>query len=110
VEYSFDEVTNKLTLKHINAAFNCCPESIYCKIELLDDTIAVQEFEKKSGCKCDCIYDLDIEISGVEKKKYQLKILEPYVQEQSELKLEVDLMKESVGSFCVTRKQYPWGM
>ena len=60
VDYSFDKEKNKLTLKHINAGFNCCPDSLYCKIELKSDTILIQEFEKVADCRCNCLYDLDI--------------------------------------------------
>jgi hypothetical protein len=110
VEFTFDNEKNKLTLKHINAGFNCCPDSLYCKIELKGDTILIQEFEKTAQCHCNCLYDLDINIHGVESKKYQIKFVEPYVSEQNKLIFEIDLTKESNGKNCVTRKLYPWGM
>ncbi|MBN2484471.1 MAG: hypothetical protein JXB34_00720 [Bacteroidales bacterium] len=110
VEYSFDSEANKLILKHINAGFNCCPDSLYCKIELKGDTIEIQEFEKTPQCHCNCLYDLNIDINGVELKKYQIKFVEPYVSEQNKLVFEIDLTKDANGTYCVTRKQYPWGM
>jgi hypothetical protein len=109
VDYSFDYKKNKLTLKHINAGFNCCHDSLYCIIELKGDTILIQEFEKIALCECNCLYDLDIDINGVESKKYQVKIIEPYVSEQNKLEFEIDLTKDSIGNYCVTRNQYPWG-
>ena len=110
VEYFFDNETNKLTLKHINAGFNCCPDSLYCIIELKEDTIQIQEFEKTTGCHCDCLYDLNIEIDGVIKNVYKIQFLEPYVAEQAILLFEIDLNECSQGSYCVTRKIYPWGV
>jgi hypothetical protein len=110
VEYSFDRDKNKLILKHVNAAFNCCPDSFYCKIELKGDTILIQEFETSALCKCNCLYDLDIEINGVEMKEYLIKFVEPYASEQSKLVFDIDLTTASQGSFCATRKQYPWGI
>lgn len=110
VEYSFDNEKNKLTLKHLNAGFNCCPDSIYCKVELNGDTILIQEFEKTAQCHCNCLYDLNIEINGVVLKKYQVKFEEPYVAEQNKLVFEIDLTKDQNGTYYVTRKQYPWGM
>ena len=110
VEYSFDTGNNKLTLKHINAGFNCCPESLYCKVELKNDTILIREFEKSALCKCNCLYDLVIEINGVDTRKYTIKFIEPYISGQDELIFDIDLKKDTNGSFCVARKLYPWGM
>ncbi len=110
IEYSFDILTNKLTIKHINAGFNCCPDSIYCKISLKSHTIVVQEFEAAAQCNCICLYDLDIEINEVRLKKYQIKFIEPYVADQNKLIFEIDLTKDVSSSYCVTRKQYPWGI
>jgi hypothetical protein len=110
VYYSFDNLDNKLTIKHINAGFNCCPESLYCNILLSGDTIIVSEHEAKAQCYCDCLYDLDLVINGVVSREYQIKFIEPYAGEQAKMDFKVDLTKEKNGSFCVTRKSYPWGM
>jgi hypothetical protein len=110
VNYSFDPSTNKLLMKHINAGFNCCPESLYCEITLKNDTIIVQEHETDGMCDCDCLFDLDIELINVEAEKYQVQFKEPYAMDQEELQFEMDLTKDANGSFCVIRKQYPWGV
>ena len=110
VNYSFNKAKNILTLKHINAGFNCCPDSLYCKVELIGDIIQIQEFEKNAQCNCNCLYDLDIEIYGVELKTYRIKFIEPYISDQNKLIFELNLNKDSNGSYCVTRKQYPWGI
>jgi len=110
VEYSFDKGKNKLTLNHINAGFNCCPDSLYCKVELKGDTIQIQEFERTAQCLCNCLYDLDIEIYGVDLRKYRIKFIEPYVSDQNKLIFDIDLVNNKDGSYCVIRKQYPWGM
>jgi hypothetical protein len=110
VEYTFNPVRNLLTLKHINAGFNCCPDSIYCTITVRGNTILIEEFEKAALCHCNCLYDLEIEINGVEAKKYDLKFIEPYIGDQEEIVFEIDLGKAMNGSYEVNRKQYPWGM
>ncbi|HEY9122793.1 MAG TPA: hypothetical protein PK252_02335 [Bacteroidales bacterium] len=110
IGYSFDNSTNKLSIKHINAGFNCCQDTVYCNVSLSVDTILIQEIEQNPKCDCDCLYDLNIEIQGVDAKKYQIKVIEPYVGDQKKILFEIDLTKDKVGSFCVTRKQYPWGM
>ncbi len=109
IEYSFDLDNHKLTLKHINAGFNCCPESLYCLISLLNDTIIIEEHEKISGCHCDCLFDLYIDINGVVAKKYHIKIIEPYCGDQEKLYFEVDFAVTQQGSYCVKRTGYPWG-
>jgi hypothetical protein len=109
-DYSYDSQNNKLTLKHINAGFNCCPEKLYCNVSLSKDTIIIHEFEKEALCDCNCLYDLDIEITGVVAKKYHIKFIEPYCGEQPQLIFEIDLSEETEGLFCVTRKRYPWGI
>ena len=110
IDYSFDEANNKLTIKHINAGFNCCPDSLYCDVILNNDTIMIQEFEKDGLCNCDCLYDLNIEIIGVASQKYYIKIDEPYRRKQAELSFKIDLTKNKAGSYCVIRNQYPWGI
>ena len=110
VDYSFDASANKLIINHINSGFNCCPEILYCTIALKSDTIIIQEDEKEAGCNCLCLFDLDMEITGVESKKYQVKLIEPYTGDQEKLEFEMDLIKDKSGSVCVVRKNYPWGV
>ena len=110
INYTFESLNNKLAITHINAGFNCCPESLYYKVTLKNNTIIVQEFEKSTQCKCNCLYDLKIEIAGVRAKKYQVKIVEPYAGTQAKLIFGIDLTNETEGSFCVSRNQYPWNM
>jgi hypothetical protein len=110
IDYSFDEAGKKLSLLHTNAGFNCCPKNLFCTVALRNDTITIQEFEKASECDCDCLYDLEIEISGVDTKKYRIKFIEPYVGDQEKIFVEIDLAKDKEGSYCVIRKEYPWGI
>lgn len=109
IEYAFDKDAGKLILKHIHAGFNCCPESLWCTVGYRNDTIIIEEFEKQMGCKCNCLYDLDLEVEGIEPGKYQLQIIEPYLSNQQPLIGLIDLYTLKQGSFCVTRSNYPWG-
>ncbi len=109
VEYVFDKAQKKLVLKHINAAFNCCPDSLYCQIVVQSDTIFIQECEKNAQCDCNCLYDLELELNGVDAQKYQVKLVEPYAYEQPIL-FEMDLTKQTQGTYQVIRTYYPWGM
>lgn len=110
IEYSFNENKNKLSITHINAAFNCCPDNLYCNISLDEDTIIIEEFEKEALCKCNCLYDLNIELEGIDSKTYNLKIVEPYLFGEEKLNIELDLAFAPEAKHCVTRKNYPWGM
>ena len=109
VEFVFDKEARKLAIKHLNADFNCCPESLYCTIVYRNDSIIIQEFEKHMGCKCNCLYNLDLEINGVEPGKYQLRLIEPYLGTQQPLIGLLDLQTQKQGGFCVSRSNYPWG-
>jgi hypothetical protein len=109
IEYSFNESTNKLSIKHVNAGFNCCPDTMFCLISVKQDTILIQEKEQGGMCNCDCLYDLNMELSSVTAKKYQVKVIEPYIDDQQEIQFEIDLVNNKDNSYCTTRKQYPWG-
>lgn len=109
IEYSFDQSSKILSLKHLNATFNCCPESLSCKVTYRNDSIVIQEIEKHMGCKCNCLYDLDMEVSGVEPGKYQIRLIEPYLGTQQAMVFLIDLLTQKQGSFCVSRTNYPWG-
>ena len=108
INYTFDVTTNELILKHINAGFNCCPDSLFCDISLDNDTIIIREFEKESLCDCNCLFDLDIKLEGVDSKRYYIKIIEPYVGDEEKLYFELDLVNNHEGSYCVNRNHYPW--
>lgn len=110
LQYHYDVENHKLTVKHINAGFNCCPGELYCSFSMISDTIVIKELEKSPLCNCNCLFDLDMEITGVDARKYQVKVVEPYAEELEKLVFEVNLAQESEGSFCVTRKTYPWGV
>lgn len=109
VQYSYDPANFKLSMQHINAGFNCCPEEIYCEIHTSNDTIIIQEFEKEQACNCLCLFDLDIEVNNVDQNKYVLKFVEPYAEGQEELIFGIDLTSGNEGEYCVIRKGYPWG-
>ena len=110
IDYTYDAYTRKLSVQHRNAAFNCCPEEIFCKVSESNDTIIIQESEKSHLCLCLCLFDLNIEVNGVDTKKYQVKIIEPYARGKDEILFGMDLAIHTERTFCVTRKYYPWGI
>jgi hypothetical protein len=109
INYTYDWVNSKLSIQHVNAAFNCCPKEIYCKIFTHNDTIVIQELEKEQACNCLCLFDLNVEVNNVDQPKYVLKFIEPYAEGQKELIFSIDLTSGNVGEYCVDRHGYPWG-
>ena len=110
INYFYEKSSSKIFIKHINAGFNCCPGKLYCVVNMSGDTIIIKEYEQSSMCDCNCLYDLEMEITGVSSKLYQVKFIEPYSGNQEKIIFEMDLLNNPQGSFCVIRKQYPWGL
>ncbi len=110
VEYSYDAESKILSLKHINTTFNCCPDRLYCDISLNNDTVIIEEYERKQDCNCICLYDIESEVYNIEPQTYILKFIEPYLGNQEELVFEIDLSFNISGTYCVERTNYPWGI
>ncbi len=110
IEYQYNPSTHKLNISHINAGFNCCPGTLSCVISQNGDTILINEQEEAAQCHCDCLYDLEIEIEGLEQKSYHINFHEPYAIDQAKLIFEINLKTETSGSYSVIRKVYPWGI
>ncbi len=109
-EYSYNDSSKTLSIKHINTGFNCCPGEIQCNISIVNDTILIRESETAMLCDCSCLYDLNIEVYGVDAKKYVIRFIEPYIGNQEQLIFEADLVSQNAGSHCVPRSDYPWGI
>lgn len=108
-EYSYNEARNKLFIKHINAGFQCGADSLYCIVDISNDTIVIQEFDTPRQNDCYCLYDLEIQINGVESRKYHITFIEPERGNQEQISFGVDFSSQKKGSFCVERNRYPWG-
>lgn len=108
--YEYDESNNKLIIKHINAGFNCCPEELSCSVTQRNDTLVIEEFESDALCACNCLFDIDIELSEIEPGEYYIQFTEPYCGDQEKLEFTINLDQFSTGEYCVERTQYPWGI
>ena len=108
IEYTLRE-DGVLLLKHVNAAFNCCPGEITADISNKSDTITNVEHEAQAGCRCQCLYDLDYRFEDIAHGIYTILVVEPYVTNADEpLRSTIDLSASPSGSFCVERDSYPW--
>ena len=109
LEYEYDGVSI-LRLKHVNAGFNCCPDSFTAAFEFDGQQITITEVEwLRAPCDCLCLYDLDLRITGLPAGTWTIKVVEPYLWPEAEpLEFTVDLVASPSGEYCVTRDRYPW--
>jgi hypothetical protein len=109
VAYSYVEQDKHLRITHINAGFNCCPDSITATITQSGDTIFISEQEQSSACDCNCLYDLEYEFLRVEAKTWVIRFNEPYAGDMEKLYVKIDLIEKTQDTICVSRESYPWG-
>jgi len=98
-----------LRMVHYNAGFNCCPEGFLMDIEVKGDSLIIREAEKKMGCKCNCLYNLEIEVRNLPADTYHVRFVEPYVDySMPQLRFDLDLKNNPTGQYCVTRPEGWW--
>lgn len=111
IEYSYD-ADSILRLTHRNAGFNCCSE-LSAEITVEEGVITILEIESLvgGGCHCLCLYDMEFEIAGLTPGDYDVTVIEPYWQGNTEtLEFAVNLASQPSGTYCVNRDTYPWGV
>lgn len=107
--FEFQYNANTLTLRHINAGFNCCPGEITADITLNGNVITITEKEQLQDCRCLCLFDLDFEIVNLAAGSYTIRVIEPYVDQNDQvLEFTVDLSPAASGNYCLERNYYPW--
>jgi hypothetical protein len=101
-----------LALKHINAGFNCCPDRLIGLVAIQDNTITLTETEVGGLCNCNCLYDLDYEITNLKPGLYTLQVVPTgYVPPgDPPLTFAVDCTGPTNGIQCVRRSGYPWDL
>lgn len=108
IKFSYND-DNLLTLTHYNAGFNCCPEKFAVDVEVKGDSLIIREAELKQGCKCNCLFQLEIEVKNLPADTYHVRIVEPHVnQTMPRLVFDLNLKKEPEGQFCVSRPEGWW--
>ncbi len=109
VDWSFEDGT--LSINHINAGFNCCP-IILADITIEGNLITISEIDSLDGggCDCNCLFDVNYEITGLQAGVYHLVVDEPYRQNPDEpIDFMLDLSATPSGRHCEDRTVYPWG-
>lgn len=83
--YSYDEEAQVLTVTHVNAEFNCCPDDILAEGEIAGQTIRIWEQEETTApCNCMCDYDVTSKVPAVAPGDYTLEIFVNGVSQLSE--------------------------
>lgn len=59
--------------EHINTIFNCDPGEIIVSVQMLDDTLIIEENETKAAADCICPYDLTFKIGALQYGVYPIK-------------------------------------
>ncbi len=109
IEYHYDG-QKTLTINHINAAFNCCPGDISANVNYTGNLITIVENETQSGCYCQCLYDVQYEVSNLPPGKYRIRFIEPYAatgDQPLDFTITLTTSSETVTK-CVERSNYPW--
>ncbi len=63
-----------LHIKHINALFNCCPDTIQADVSMKDNIITIVESEVNPICDCICDYDLEYTVGPLTSNKEYILI------------------------------------
>lgn len=107
---------NTLHVKHINAAFNCCMESLTVTIQTKGEVALITESDnmESGGCRCICLYDAEYEISNLPAGVHKIEIAEPYAKldqwtEEQPLCCSLGEPVTDTTMCCVDRCHYPWG-
>lgn len=100
LEWSYDG-SAVLELVHVNALFNCCPDSATVDIAISGDTVTLTEKEHvEHPCTCWCEYDLGIRLYGMVPQIYRIRIKEPLRPPEEWMAVDIDLSESPSGRYC----------
>ena len=69
-----------LYIRHINATFNCCPDTLKVTASTSGDRLFINEQEINPQCNCTCQYDLTYKIGPLSAQKYTLHLYKDALQ------------------------------
>jgi hypothetical protein len=104
MEWSLDGA-GTLSLKHVNAVYNCCIDSITVTTTIGGNVIEIVETEylMNGGCDCVCPYNITFQISDVAAEPYTIQVFAKYSYGEEPVLLfefTLDLGSTPTGSFC----------
>lgn len=104
IQWSYED--NLLSLKHLNAVYNCCLDSIEVDMIVSEQTIYIVESEYPEGgqgCRCTCQYLLVYHVPVASAGSYLLHLRSntQYDGLQSLFEISLDLADAPTGTFCL---------
>jgi len=84
-----------LQINHVNAWLNCEPGKIFVSAELINDTIAVDEYEETGMANCICPYDLSYQIGPLYYGHYIFRI------ERGDIEFSINFNSSTNGVFII---------
>lgn len=109
LEYIYDG-QGHLSLKHINAGFNCCPGTISADIVILAGEIIIKEKEASSLCDCNCLFDLDHEFVNIKPSLPDFSQRALSTARRASAGIRCVPERPGLGNVLRPRKKYPWGL
>jgi hypothetical protein len=102
-EYDGESV---LQLTHVNAVYNCCPDSVGGAITVTGQTITIDLAEWLTmPCDCICPFDVEYEIVQLTPGEYTVTVNEIYAPGGgAPFEFTVDLVASPSGEYCVDRE------
>ena len=71
-----------LHIKHINAQFNCCPDTIKVNFSTGNNGFVITEDEQNPKCNCFCNYDLEYKIGPLSSGKHTIFIYKGSIEQK----------------------------
>ncbi len=112
----WSESEGVVRVRHIDAGFNCCIDSVVISVEIKGHVALVTETEvMQAGCHCLCLYDIEYEIRDLPSTVNKIEFVEPYADpdtwpDDEPLCCSFPTPLTDTVSCCVMRCHYPWGI
>lgn len=87
-----------LHIKHINAQFNCCPDTIKVNFSTDNNRFVITEDEQNPKCNCFCNYDLEYSIGPLSSKEYTIFI---YMGNIEQTKFDINYTPSTEGKITI---------
>ncbi len=101
--------SGNVSIHHINAGFNCCPDDFDIPVSVSDGSIIIDETGVSGDCYCECLYDLSFTLTGLQTGKYRIVVKEPLLPKgDTALVLDIDVPAQKYAEICAGRSAYPW--
>ena len=110
IQYEYDG-SDILLISHLNAGFNCCPDDFNkISLDVHGNTITLDESEVDGDCDCECLFDINFKLTGIQPGTYHFIVNEALSPKGDALSFDMDLSTKAADIYCVERLFYPWNL